>query len=156
MQTIQDALKAKVHADCEPVGVLAINISAVDQLQIDGLGRSPAQTDLRARLGYTANVLLPAGQPEHLANQCQRLHKIPLKTGAVCPVTHVGNCVIEPARIDVDAKILGCLDREGHIDVAADVLSGVQVPQRVSRKTDREALITERDDVDLGLGPGVR
>ena len=44
----RDALKAKIRTDCEPIGVLAQNISAVDQLQIEGLGRSPAQTDLSA------------------------------------------------------------------------------------------------------------
>src|SRR4051812_28556383 len=77
--------KADVQAERDPVGVLAGDVAAVNQVDIYILHRRIAQSQLRARLADAvgrADRQAGAGLPEHLTDQRERLDESPFEAGA--------------------------------------------------------------------------
>ena len=61
MRSIIFPLKANHGRERDPVCVLAVNIAAVDQINVEVVDWTPGQPELEARIGY-ANGILPSAE----------------------------------------------------------------------------------------------
>ena len=66
MRSIIFPLKANHGRERDPVCVLAVNIAAVDQINVEVVDWTPGQPELEARIGY-ANGILPSAERSEVA-----------------------------------------------------------------------------------------
>src|SRR5688500_11096643 len=86
----------------DPVGVLAENIAAVDNVDVDVLHRREPQPKLCPRLSHARGLdMVMTGEAEHLADQRQRLYEVPLEAGTVGDPMKVFSPNIQPTSVQV-------------------------------------------------------
>ena len=132
----------------DPVRVLAINITAVDKIDIEVVNRPPAQADLGAWLGCSDGILPRADEAEHLRRQRPDIvRRAPVDAGAICGIVLAGDAVPLPAGIEIDAHDIRQPQSRGNSGGKPDVFVRDQVVGRSAGERQAPASNRGRDQV---------
>src|SRR5207237_9662340 len=98
--------KANRRSDGDPVGVFAVDVPAVDDIDRKNLIGAITYAGLKSRPDYTGNIG-GAGLPECLDGPLQDVGKLPVETDPVGQIVPVDREVPKPACIEVDTHGFG-------------------------------------------------
>src|SRR5436305_72408 len=79
-------------AERDPVGVFALDIAAVDQVNGENLVRAVADAGLKPRPGYARHIRLP-GLSERLQRQLEYIGEFPIPANAIEQVMSIDGTV---------------------------------------------------------------
>src|SRR5262245_21440792 len=97
-------IKAKHCGKSNPIGVLAVDVAAVDEIHAEFVDRTPAQPDLKTRLGHADGFLSCAHLAEDLGGERPNIvGGAPVDSGAIGCIVLFCHTVPLPTSIQVDA-----------------------------------------------------
>jgi hypothetical protein len=98
-------VKANHGRERDPVCVLAVNIAAVNQINVEVVDRTPAQPDLEARLGYANGILPSAELAEDFGGQRPDIvRRAPVHARAISRIVLPGDAIPFPAGVEIDPQ----------------------------------------------------
>src|SRR5215208_2206040 len=100
-------------ADRDPVGVLARDVAAVDQIDRENLVRPVTHAGLKPRLDHAWRIRL-AGLAKGFDGPLQGFRELPVEPDAVHQIMAIDAAVPQPAAIEVEAHIF--VEPEGRRD----------------------------------------
>src|SRR5712691_4622495 len=139
--------------DGEPVGVFAVDVTAVNEVDGKYIDRPPTQAGLKPRLRDRGYRLGGAGLTEYLRGEgVDVVGGSPIDSEAVGQVVAIENAVPLPAAVDVDPHHLREPQCGRNVDVDRRVLVRDQVVKRLPGNGQAEGSDRARDDLGLRLG----
>src|SRR5215218_1275389 len=113
-------------AERDPVGVLARDVAAVNQVDRENLVRPVTHAGLKPRLDHAWRIRL-ARLPKGFDGPLQGVGELPVETRAIGEEMPIGHAVPQPAAIEVDPHGFGQPVRHRHDRERSEVFPGQRI-----------------------------
>src|SRR5262245_8364170 len=86
--------KTERRTDSNPVCVLTVEVATVDQIYVEFVDRTPAQSQLETRFSRSDGILARAEQTENFGSERPNIvRRAPVDAGAISRIVLLGNAI---------------------------------------------------------------
>src|SRR6266404_3819412 len=137
--------------DRDPVGIFAMDVAAVDEIDRENLIGPVTNAGLKSRPDHAWDIGC-AGLAEGFDRPLQDFGEFPVETEAIGQIMPVDDAVPKPAAIEVDPHGFGKPVRRWHHRKRAEIFAGQRV--ELAARIERKAEFTDAGRYEVGLGLG--